>query len=87
MKGVLKLLKERRMEKLNKYNWFKPNHLKCDVTEIEVIALVIGSCGTILPECINDLKKLRISTVARSLQITAMMGSTEIIDVHLNKKG
>ena len=77
-------LELRRVEKLNKYNWIKPINIgRPDLHKIEVYVIVVGSCGTIPTETRQTLKKLRILSCAKNLQMAAMLKSAELIQTHM----
>ena len=77
-------IKKMTNEKLEKYRWIKPEHLTTTgIDSIEVIPIVIGSCGTVNKTTVKYLKKLKIAAKAKKLQITTMMGSVDVLNTHM----
>ena len=76
-------LDQRLAEKTQKYALTVEQINLEEVTEIDPVAIVIGSCGTITQKCTQNLAKLGILGKAKVLQQVAMSGSVRIMKGHL----
>ena len=78
-------LDRRLHEKESKYNWLKPENIGMEgINSIRVVAISIGSCGTITKLCKQRLKSLKILKIAGKLQKAVMRGSASIVSCHLS---
>ena len=79
-------LKQRETEKEEKYRQLTINNIQFDpvhgIVQTKVIAIVIGSAGTITKTMYEKLKRLGIGYVVKQIQMIALMESTKIWKIH-----
>ena len=79
-------LKQRETEKEEKYRQLTINNIQFDpvhgIVQTKVIAIVIGSAGTITKTTYEKLKRFGIGYVVKQIQMIALMESTKIWKIH-----
>lgn len=81
----LETLATRENEKYKKYSWIKPEYLNCNINEIQLHTVAIGSCGTISKATMQKLKKIGVNqSGAKKIQLTVMLNSADIVNTHMS---